>query len=113
MATRSVRLMPMTVSGWWSVGAAIIMPVLFLIGASFTNTLYTGIPSGETILADIAARPALALTMLSGMGAGLLALIAGLVAILRDQDRALLVFGSSAVGALLAVFLVGEILLPH
>ena len=113
MATTSGRLLPTTVSGWWSVGAAIVMPVLFVIGSSFRNTLYATVPSGETILADIAARPALALTMLAGMGAGLLALLAGLVSILRDKERSVLVYVSSAVGALLALYLVAELLFPH
>ena len=113
MATRALRLIPASAAGWWSVGAATIMPVLFFIGSSLTNTLYQSVPSGDTILADIAARPALALSMLAGMLAGILALLAGFVAIFRDKEHAILVYLSSAVGVMTALFLVGEILFPH
>ncbi len=89
------------------------MPILFIIGTSFTNSLYQSVPAGETILADIAARPALALTMLAGMGAGILALITGLLAIFRQREKAILVYISSSIGALLMLFLVGELLSPH
>ena len=113
MAKNTWRIMPATTAGKWSVGAAIVMPLMFVIGTSFTNSLYSSIPAGDTILADIAARPALALTMLAGMGAGISALIAGLVAIIRQKERSVLVFISSSIGALLVLFLAGEILFPH
>lgn len=110
---RFAPVMPKTKLGWWSVGAIIAMPLLFIIGTSFTDSLYRSVPAGETIVADIVARPILALAMLAGMGAGILALIAGLVAIIRQKERAVLVYVSSSVGALLVLFLIGEILFPH
>ena len=113
MAKSSLRIMPATTAGNWSVGAAIVMPLLFILGGSFTNSLYSSVPAGDTILADIAARPALALMMLAGMGAGILALIAGIVAIIRQKERAVLVYISSLIGVLLMLFLAGEILFPH
>ena len=89
------------------------MPLLFIIGTSFTNSLYKSVPAGGTILADIAARPALALTMLAGMVAGIAAFITGLLAIIRQKERALLVYVASSIGALLLLFLTGEIFPPH
>jgi len=103
----------MTGLGRWSVGLIVAMPILFMLGSSFTNSLYPSVPAGDTILADIAARPALALTMLAGMAAGISAFITGLLAINRQKDYALLVFVSSAIGALLVLFLAAEILFPH
>lgn len=105
--------MPKSTLGKWSVGFIVVMPILFIIGTSFTNTLYKSIPAGGTILADITARPALALTMLAGMVAGISAFITGLLAIIRQKERALLVYVSSLIGALLVLFLAGEILFPH
>jgi hypothetical protein len=64
-------------------------------------------------LADIAARPALALTMLIGMVAGISAFIVGLLTIIRQKENAILVYISTAVGALLLLFLIGEIVFPH
>ena len=89
------------------------MPILFIIGTSFTNSLYNSIPAGETILKDIAARPALALTMLAGMVAGISAFITGLLAILRKKENALLVYVATVIGALLVLFLTGEVMFPH
>jgi hypothetical protein len=89
------------------------MPILFVIGSSFTRLLYESVPAGRTLLADIAARPALALAMLAGMGAGISAFIVGLLAIVRQKDNALLVYASTIIGALLILFLVGDVAFPH
>ena len=107
------RITPTTTTGKWSVGLIVAMPILFVIGTSFTNSLYDSVPAGNTILADIATRPALALTMLGGMAAGISAFITGLLAILNQKDNALLVYVSCSIGGLLLLFLVGEILFPH
>jgi hypothetical protein len=113
MTKRSWNLIPKTTLGIWSVILIIVMPVLLFIGSSFTNSLYQSVPAGGTILKDIAARPALALTMLAGLVAGILGFILGLIAIIRKKERALLVYVSTLVGALLIVILSGEIISPH
>jgi len=110
---QSWKISPGTTSGKWSIGLIIAMPILFTIGSSFTNSLYELIPAGNTIFEDIAARPVLALTMLSGMAAGVSAFIIGLVAIIRQKENALLVYVSTAAGALLILFLAGEFISPH
>jgi hypothetical protein len=99
--------------GRWTVAITIAMPILFVIGSSFTGSLYESVPAGQTIPADIAARPALALAMLAGMGAGISAFIVGLLAIIRHKDNALLVYASTMIGALLILFLIGEVAFPH
>ena len=106
-------LIPKSQLGKWSLGLIIAMPLLFLIGSSFTNSLYESVTAGDTILTDLAARPALALTMLAGMVAGILALITGILAIARKKEPAVLVYLSSLIGALLLVFLIAEIIFPH
>ncbi len=113
MSKSSLKLVPKTKLGKWSVGLCVIMPVLFAVGGLLANTLYESVLSGETILADISARPALALTMLAGMFAGISAFISGLLAIIRQKDNAILVYISTLLGALLLLFLVGEIVSPH
>jgi hypothetical protein len=104
---------PHTIGGKWSLGLIIAMPILFVIGISLTNTLYESIPAGGSIVQDIAARPALSLTMLAGMAAGILAFVMGLVAILRQKERSFLVFISTLIGTLLIIFLAGEFISPH
>lgn len=105
--------MPKTNLVKWSFWLIVAMPVLFVIGSSFTNTLYESVPSGETIFAEISNRPALAITMLAGFAAGISAFITGLIALIKQKDRAILVYGATVVGALLIVFLIGEIVFPH
>ena len=107
------RIIPTTILGKWSVGLIVAMPILFLIGTSFNNIFYPSKPAGATILADIAARPALTLTMLAGITAGISAFVTGLLAIFRQKDYTLLVYLSSLLGAFLVLFLMGEILFPH
>ena len=103
MAAQPWSFMPKTKSGQWSLGLIIAMPLLFIIGTSFTTSLYQSVPSGDTIVADIAVRPALALTMLAGMAAGILAFITGLLAIIKQKEKAILVVISSLIGALVIV----------
>lgn len=112
MTSQPWKILPATVLGKWSVGLILAMPVLFFIGASFTNTLYQSVPAGGTILADMSARPALALSMLAGMAAGISAFIIGLVAIIK-KEKAILVYIACIIGALLVVFLAGEVISPH
>jgi len=110
---RSWRIFPITALGKWSVGLIIAMPLMFIIGTSFTDSLYQSVPSGDTIPEDIINRPALALTMLAGMAAGMAAFITGILAIIKKKEYALLAFISSIIGALVILFLAGEILFPH
>jgi hypothetical protein len=89
------------------------MPILFFVGLSIKNLLYEAVPAGDTILEDILTRPALALTMLSGMAFGILSFITGIISIIRQKERALLVYIATMIGGLLILFLLGEISFPH
>ena len=104
--------MPKTSLGKWSLALLIAMPLLILIGTSFANTLYKSVPAGGTILADIVSRPALALTALAGMLAGVLAFITGLIAIIRQKERAILAYIVTVIGGILTVFIIAEFLSP-
>ena len=110
---QSFKIIPISLLGKWSVGFIIVMPLFFIAGMSFADSLYKSVPSGETILDDIIKRPALSLTMLAGMLSGILGFISGLMAIIRKKDRSVLVYISSIIGALFVIFLIGEFLFPH
>jgi hypothetical protein len=99
--------------GRWSVGLIAVMPILFTIGSSFSSSIYESVPAGRTILADIAARPLLALTMLAGMAAGILGFFTGLFGIIKHKENALLVYISTLIGVLLILYLVAELAFPH
>ncbi len=104
--------MPKTSFGKWSLGLLIAMPLLIFIGTTFANTLYKSVPAGGTILRDIVSRPALALTGLAGMLAGVLAFITGLIAIIKQKERAILVYIATVIGGILTVFIIAEFLSP-
>ena len=105
--------MPKTNTGKWSIGLIIAMPLLIWLGISFTDTLYQSTTGGDTILQDIAARPALSLTILAGMGAGIAAFITGLLAIIKKKERSPFVYAATVIGACLILFLIAEIVFPH
>jgi len=111
--TKYGGLMPKTNLGKWSVGLILAMFVLLFIGSSLTNTLYASVSAGGTILADIISRPALAISMLVGFGAGISAFVTGLISIIKQKERAVLVYGSTLIGAALTLFLIAEFLFPH
>jgi len=105
--------MPKTNLGRWSVGLILGFFVLIFVGSSLTNSLYESVPAGDTVFADIISRPALALSMLAGFGAGISAFVTGLFSIIKQKERALLVFVSTLIGAALTLYLIGEFLFPH
>lgn len=51
--------------------------------------------------------------MLAGIVSGILAFVTGLIAAIRQKERASLVYVAIIIGALLILFLVGEVLFPH
>lgn len=105
--------MPKTTLGKWSLGLIIIMLILFFGGSMFANTLYHGVAAGNSITEDVALRPVLAYTMLAAMLCGVLSFIIGLIAIIKQKERSLLVNLAVAVGALLLLLLIGEFIFPH
>lgn len=112
MNRQTLTILPVTAVGKWSVGLILAMPLLFFFGAAFARWLYPSVPAGDTILSDIAVRPALALTMLAGMASGIAAFITAFVAVL-EKERALLVYAAGLIGAFLIFFLAGELLISH
>ena len=108
-----IYLMPKTILGKWSLGLIVTMPVLFIIGMSFTSLLYKSVSGGNTILEDIARRPVLALTMLVAFVSGISAFITGLIAVIRQKERSLSVYVAVIIGTLLILFVIAEILFPH
>jgi len=90
-----------------------LMAILFLVGMNFVSLLYAGIPAGKNITDDIAARPVLALSMLSGMAAGVLAFLTGLLAIIRQKERSVLVYLSTISGLISLTLMIGGVVSPH
>jgi hypothetical protein len=65
MTKQPLRITPKTILGKWSIGLIFAMPILFIIVTSFTISVFKSIPPVESILLDMAVRPALAFMMLA------------------------------------------------
>ena len=113
MEERSSRFIPKTKVGEWCAPRGRLLRNGFFIGSSFAGSLYESVQSGRTLLADISARPFLALTMLAGMAAGVFGFITGLNAIFKQKEKAYLVYLSTMLGGLLTLFLIAEMAFPH
>ncbi len=99
--------------GIWSFALIPIMVALFILGTSMTIYLYKKLPASKTILEDIMASPTLTFSMLSGMAAGIATFFTGLLIITLRKEYALFVYISTAIGALVILFLAGEVLFPQ
>ena len=113
MKREFTSFVPRTNLGKCSVALIVAMPLFFVLGGSFTNTLYGSVPSGDSIFEDVAMRPALALTMLTGMAAGVAACVTGAIAMFKKKDDTHLVCLSTMLGGLFIMFLIGELVFPH
>ncbi len=110
--TGDMHVSPKTRYGKRSLALIVAMFVLFVIGSMSIN-LYQNIPEGSGLISDIPSRPVLALSMLTGMLSGLVSMIFGLMAIVKEKEQSLLVYLSTLIGMLLALFVLGDIAFPE
>lgn len=91
----------------------VLMPVLFLSGSLLSTGLYANVPAGNSVLEDLALRPLLAVSMLLALVSGFAAFGTGFFAIARKKEDSGLVYAATIVGALLIIFLIGELVFSH
>ena len=109
---KNIKLVPKTILGKWSVALIVAMPVFLYIGMSFVDC-YESVPAGKTIPHDIVARPGVALPMLAGFVSGIAAFFIGIIGITRKKDHSVLIFLSTAIGFLMLLWCLAEIIFPH
>lgn len=97
--------MPKTVLGKWSVG---LIVVFFLSLALLLLFILFNQRGGETFFSN----PILAIPVFLMGISGVTGFFAGIFSIIESKERAVLVFLSTAVGFLVLLFAIGEILLP-
>ncbi len=107
-----MSLIPKTILGKWSIVLIVAIPVFFYIGMSFVG-FYESVPAGKTIPHDIVVRPGVALPMLAGFISGIAAFFVGIIGITRKKDHSVFVFLSTAIGFLVLLWCLAEILFPH
>ncbi len=100
--------MPKTLVGKWSVWLGAAMLGLIFVVPTLDATFYNSVEAGDTIFEDLTIRPFLAIPALLGMLSGIMAFITGLIALIRHKERAVLVYISTGLGALLLLFMIGD-----
>jgi len=109
---KNIKFLPSIILGKWSIALIVVIPIFFYIGMSFVG-FYESVPAGKTIPHDIVVRPGVALPMLTGFVCGIAAFFIGIIDITRKKDHSILVFLSTAVGFLMLLWCLTEILFPH
>ena len=99
-------LLPTTTLGKWSTGSIIASFLLFLV---FLIMVASGQRGDDTFFSNLT----LAIPMMLAGVSGILALVAGVIGIVKSRERSVLVFLATAIGFFALIFLLGEILLPH
>jgi hypothetical protein len=94
-----INILPKTSLGWWSVGLAI--PVFLLFTYPFLIRL-------GRVVSFIGAYFNFAFII-----SGIAAFVIGLISIIRNKERSILVFLATLIGLFALLFLLGEVLVPH
>ena len=98
--------MPRTIMGKWSTGLII---AFFLFFAVFLILVALGQRGGDTFFSNLA----LTIPMLLAGVSGVSALVTGIIGIVKSRERSVLVFLATAIGLVVLIFSLGEILFPH
>jgi len=101
-----IYLSPKTILGKLSVMLVIAFFVGFLI---FQLLVALGMRGGETFFSNIP----LAINWITIAVLGIISFFTGIVSIIKNKERSLLVFISTIIGFLVLYFVLGEILMPH
>jgi hypothetical protein len=101
-----LTVLPRTAPGKWSAG---LLAGLVLFLALLLILVAAGQRGGDTFFSNLA----LAIPGLLAGTCGIAAFITGTIAIIKSQERAILVFLATIVGLFVLVFCLGEFLSPH
>jgi predicted Abi (CAAX) family protease len=101
----NISFLPRTVPGKWAVGLAIGFIVLFVL---LIILVTTGQEGGETFFSNLY----LAVPGLLALVSGIAAFVTGVISIIFARERGLVVFLAAAIGLLVIVFMVGDLLFP-
>ena len=102
----SVIYKPNTSLGTWSV-ALIVTSVLFFI--LFSTIVASGQRGGDTFFSNLS----LAIPMLIAAILAVSSFFTGIICISRNKERAVFVFVSTAIGFLVLLYGLAEIIFPH
>jgi hypothetical protein len=101
-----VYFLPRTVTGKWAVGLAIGFIVLFILLIILVSA---GQEGGDTYFSNLY----LAVPGLLSLIFGVAAFVTGVISIIFAKERGFLVFLAAAIGLIIIVFMVGDLLFPQ
>ena len=101
-----ISLKPRTIMGKWSTGLII---AFFLFFGVFLILVALGQRGGDTFFSNLE----LTIPMLVAGVSSVSALVTGIIGIVKNRERSVLVFLATAIGLVVLTFSLGEILFPH
>ena len=101
-----VNYKPRTVLGTWSVRLIIFSIVCFIL---LFSLIASGQRGGDTFFSNLA----LAITMLIAAILAVSSFFTGIICIIRNRERSILVYISAAIGFFVLLFGLAEIIFPH
>jgi hypothetical protein len=101
----NISFLPRTVPGKWAVGLAIGFIVFFVLVIILVST---GQEGGDTYFSNLY----LAIPGMLAIISGVAAFLTGIISIILVKERGFLVFLATAIGLLVIVFMVGDLLFP-
>jgi len=99
-------IVPKTTLGKWSTGLIVALIVFF---AAFQLLVASGQRGGETFFSNLI----LTIPILLAGTSGVFAFAIGLVDVVRNRERSILVFLAMLIGFFVLLFGLGEVLFPH
>ena len=101
-----VVILPKSYLGKWSIG---LIAASILFWAVFGLLRASGQRPGETVFSNLA----LTIPGMLLVTSGVLAFLTGLISVIRNRERSILVFVAMLVGFFILLFLIGEVVFPH
>ena len=101
-----VTALPKSYLGKWSIGFITAFIVLFVV---FQLLVASGQRGGETFFSNLALTIPILLAGISGV----LAFFTGIIGVIRNGERSILVFLAMLIGFFVLLFSIGEVVFPH
>jgi len=101
-----VSILPKTPLGKWSIGLIVAFIVFFM---AFQLLVASGQRGGETFFSNLV----LTIPILLAGTSGVFAFLTGLIGVIRNRERSILVFLSMVIGLFVLLFWLGEVIFPH
>lgn len=105
--TKSMKVLPKTQLGKWSIGLIVAAFCLLIIGVIVVRVFHqTG---GKTIFSNLY----ISIPMLSAGASAVAAFVTGVISVWKYKERGLLVAVPIIIGFLVTMFMIGEFSTPH